>query len=208
MGVWTTTDPIGMIGGVNLYQYVRNNPVNLLDVLGLFADSEGMDDTRSEGSLQDANNNEDGIFGQLWSDIKSTLKPIGQKLSEFHFEDRKSLNKNLPATIADAEKAGSEWKRMPDSMNVYHDNGDAYPESKFVNSDGREAIYDGATGELVTDPCLEGTYNYMNPPDLNEIRDTIGLIEAATQGLGHFIADMAPYYAGGNVRGDDNCNEK
>jgi len=27
-GVWTTPDPIGILGGINLYSYVSNNPVN------------------------------------------------------------------------------------------------------------------------------------------------------------------------------------
>ncbi len=34
-GVWTTADPIGVLGGVNLYQYVKSNPVNFRDWLGL-----------------------------------------------------------------------------------------------------------------------------------------------------------------------------
>jgi hypothetical protein len=33
--VWTTPDPIGVLGGVNLYGYAGNNPVNLTDLLGL-----------------------------------------------------------------------------------------------------------------------------------------------------------------------------
>ena len=33
--MWTTPDPIGVLGGVNLYGYVHNNPVNKIDLLGL-----------------------------------------------------------------------------------------------------------------------------------------------------------------------------
>ena len=35
IGRWTTKDPIGLLGGSNLYVYVSDNPTNLLDPLGL-----------------------------------------------------------------------------------------------------------------------------------------------------------------------------
>ena len=34
-GVWSTADPIGILGGINLYTYAGNNPVNWKDLLGL-----------------------------------------------------------------------------------------------------------------------------------------------------------------------------
>ena len=38
-GTWTTPDPIGILGGINLYRYLHNNPVNFRDLLGLCEDS-------------------------------------------------------------------------------------------------------------------------------------------------------------------------
>jgi len=34
-GKWLRRDPIGVEGGINLYAYTENNPVNRVDVLGL-----------------------------------------------------------------------------------------------------------------------------------------------------------------------------
>jgi RHS repeat-associated protein len=39
-GRYLTPDPVGIEGGINLYAYVKNNPVNLKDVLGLDCDIE------------------------------------------------------------------------------------------------------------------------------------------------------------------------
>ena len=36
--MWPTPDPIGIMGGINLYTYVGNNPVNRVDLLGLYAE--------------------------------------------------------------------------------------------------------------------------------------------------------------------------
>jgi hypothetical protein len=40
LGRWIQRDPIGERGGMNLYGYVQNNPVNLVDPLGLLSDEQ------------------------------------------------------------------------------------------------------------------------------------------------------------------------
>ena len=39
--MWTTPDPIGVLGGVNLYGYVQNNPVNLSTPVSTVLDAAG-----------------------------------------------------------------------------------------------------------------------------------------------------------------------
>jgi RHS repeat-associated protein len=39
-GNWLTPDPIGIAGGINLYRFVGNNPVNYRDWLGLWSDKD------------------------------------------------------------------------------------------------------------------------------------------------------------------------
>jgi RHS repeat-associated protein len=41
LGRWLTRDPIGQNGGINLYGYVLNNPINYFDLFGLFTSGSG-----------------------------------------------------------------------------------------------------------------------------------------------------------------------
>jgi RHS repeat-associated protein len=52
-GRFSTPDPIGLAGGINLFPYVLNNPINLTDVLGLF-----LDDAFSPSPSQ--------VYGDMW----------------------------------------------------------------------------------------------------------------------------------------------
>ncbi len=40
IGRWSTRDPIGEAGGINLYDFVGNNPVNFVDPWGLYGTNE------------------------------------------------------------------------------------------------------------------------------------------------------------------------
>lgn len=88
----------------------------------------------------------------------------------------------------------SKWGHEP--RNDYHDDGDSFPENKYVHPDGREAVYDGETGELITDNDLKGTYNYVNPGDYSG--GPLSWPGAAVSDVGHVVADVIPYLFWGN----------
>ena len=99
-----------------------------------------------------------------------------------------------------------DWQLSPEMSQYHNDPATEGAELKFIHEDGREAVYTPDGSKLVTDPRYAGTYNYVNPasPSWNPLRwpSIVG------RGLGHFFADMVPYYIGGNVRGpEDPCKE-
>lgn len=128
------------------------------------------------------------------------VDPLGLSwYDNWHFEGRDALNNNIPATAEQAEPAGGTL--LPPEMSKYHDNGIGETEQKFIFPDGREAVYDGDTGQLVTDPRFKGTYNYVNPAELSW--NPLKWPEIYWRGLGHFYTDMLPYYMWGNNRPPD-----
>lgn len=111
---------------------------------------------------------------------------------EWHHEGRDARNSDLPESPEQAEKEG--WRRV--SRNKYHDNGIGNPEVKYVHPDGREAIYDGDTGELIDEGDLKGTYNYINPGDWSA--NPFSWRRAAESDFGHIVVDVIPYKIWGN----------
>ncbi len=109
----------------------------------------------------------------------------------FHYEGRDALNVGLPENLSDARhfRTGTE---LPSSQAIFHDNGDSYPEHKFIFNDGREAVYDGLSQDLITNPEYAGTYNYVNPKP--------GAPWYHPKNILHGIVDVVPYCIGGNNR--------
>ncbi|MDV7341782.1 hypothetical protein RYZ26_19430 [Terasakiella sp. A23] len=123
--------------------------------------------------------------------------------TSWHFEERDAKNVYLPENVNDVRRFGSRWEEYPAWQNRYHDNGIGKPERKFVNPDGREAIYDGDSGELITDRKLRGTFNYAVP---SKLPDDFTDIEQSTRffksNWKHLKDDIIPYWRHGNDRGD------
>ena len=73
-------------------------------------------------------------------------------------------------------------------------NGIGKPELKYVNSDGREAVFDGDTHLPISDPDYIATYNYFPPYQLPEAPGLNDYYKLGTSYVGHFFCDMLPYY--------------
>lgn len=122
--------------------------------------------------------------------------------TRWHFEQRDDLNRPLPRNEEEAQKG--QWIRMPNTKNLFHDNRDNYPEKKYIHRDGREVIFDGNTGQVVRDPRLKGTFNYIQSTGApKDNADIVGWAKHIGKSFGHFAADMVPYGFGGNVRGPE-----
>jgi hypothetical protein len=122
-----------------------------------------------------------------------------------HYEIRHRLNKGTEnLTLKDVTQDDSGWREVPKWQTLYHDDGDEYPELKYIHPDGREVVFDGKTGEVMTDPRYLGTYNYIMPAQPPEdFLDIKGWKAFAKKGIGHYVVDVLPYLTGGNVRGKD-----
>lgn len=89
---------------------------------------------------------------------------------------------------------------------MYHQNGWEDPELKFVNPDGREAVYtrdfsSDHSYQIYRDPRYMGTFNYVTvTPVPTKWYDIVGAIKFGVTGTGHFFIDMLPYYIWGNTR--------
>lgn len=177
-GRFIQRDPLGYADGMGVYTYVGNNPINYVDPNGLMAK-------------------------EAWDDAKDLIGDKYKDTTHFHFEGREVKNTNLP-NFKGANKEGSDWVPLPKSQAIYHDNGVGEPEYKYVHPDGREAVYDGDTKKLITDPKYAGTYNYVTPiPFPESAFDIIGWVEFGDKGVGHIVTDVIPYLVGGNLRGDE-----
>jgi RHS repeat-associated protein len=84
LGRWMSRDPIGEVGGLNVYRYVRNDPVNQIDPDGLcpqqgFAGGPGQFRDPNSGLIRDSSGNA----------VRDQLNP----LNPLNFKGENSLNR-------------------------------------------------------------------------------------------------------------------
>jgi RHS repeat-associated protein len=93
MGRWITRDPLGESGGINLYEFAKNNSINLTDPLGLKTESiwDKILKALSVTSSLIAKNNpgSDLIFGLSEAGSFATgITNIGDTASDIYFSDK------------------------------------------------------------------------------------------------------------------------
>jgi RHS repeat-associated protein len=60
-GRWTTKDPSGLVGAVNTYEYVENDPINWIDPIGLFKLPANPDGLPSDWTIDTTHRDPNGI---------------------------------------------------------------------------------------------------------------------------------------------------
>jgi hypothetical protein len=205
MGVWDTLSDIGSDIGSGISDagsYVYDAGASAVDTGVQLASDAGS--YIASGATTVGQGIADGAraVGGFASDTASAAY---HGLTDWHFEGRAAHNGAPPpdSALPTAEGAPNAdgWQLLPEWMSVYHDDGVGAKERKYINSDGREAVRDGDTGAEVTDPRYMATYNYVNPMSWDQAHGASGVAEFGARSVGHFAADVLPYWFGGNVRG-------
>ncbi len=167
--------------------------------------TDGVIQTKTEGKdpVGKATNSGEGNFGngaktkandhaQGESSGKNDPSVTGRNGPNWHHQGRDDRNSNLPSSPEGAREQGG----RKEDRQTFHDNDIGKPEEKYVFPDGREAVYDGDTGDLINDNDLKGTYNYVNPGDWS--LNPLSWPGAAASDIGHTAVDVVPYLIFGN----------
>lgn len=116
VGRWQVRDPIGYVGGINLYGYGQNRPINLTDPLGLLTQAIGVSGAIGIGGLGGALSvgvtwDDKGGLGMEFSATGKLGLQLGADLSPYYQRtsncDISGLNGYSAGAFIDAWKAGS-----------------------------------------------------------------------------------------------------
>ena len=142
------------------------------------------------------------------------LRDQAVRTREFmHYELRDALNAGeggYPDSYQDFQQdlEYREWAQMPPSQAAFHQNGGAQ-DLKYIHPDGRELVFDGDTGQLITDDRFMGTYNYVNSTIHPDPTPSPYEMWRNTQTEGsrlHKDYDVDPWVELGNTRADRYAN--
>ena len=177
-GKFISRDPIGQNDQINLYTYVKNNPLTYTDLFWKAAKQfvEAYDNYNRLKDLIFKPKNEESTQAFIeWEltqgfmnlDANQRMALLSEfykarnKAKELHYA-RNKLNTNLPKNAEEAKKMG--WTDSTSGASDYHQNW--VPEwkenDKWVSKDGhKEVVFSYTDGAIVTDVSNMGTYNFF-----------------------------------------------
>jgi len=106
VGRWLSRDPIGEEGGINLYGYVFNNPIRLIDPLGLATDSP------SQAVLQCIARGNTQTMEWMLEDAGATMS----QASKSALQSAIARLRSTAAEWAGKNCRGSIWKEFPSQL--------------------------------------------------------------------------------------------
>jgi len=184
LGRWMSRDPIGELGGVNLYGFVGNDPVNGFDVLGL--KSWWWED------IWTAANNPGQVFDRDVANAalrggNAMVKVIGgaAEATAGAFITVKTLGLGaVPGGAMVIDGSSRMSGGFSDFVNAFRDLDDQIPNADYVETAFQKMLRDEAAGtsarESVSIVLTMGTnYIYSKPPPLKIVKCESGACDAA-----------------------------
>ncbi|WP_253273828.1 RHS repeat-associated core domain-containing protein [Ottowia sp. oral taxon 894] len=85
IGRYVQADPIGLAGGLNLFLYVANNPVNRIDPMGLFDVTDPADWPQLPMGVAECIESRRWDWGELWKDEGESYSITGKVITTLEF---------------------------------------------------------------------------------------------------------------------------
>ena len=85
IGRYVQADPIGLAGGLNLFLYVANNPVNRIDPMGLFDVTDPADWPQLPMGVAECIESRRWDWGELWRDEGESYSMTGKVITTLEF---------------------------------------------------------------------------------------------------------------------------
>ena len=199
IGRWINADNViagvgSNIKGYNLFTYCFNNPINMDDLTGQWPRWITATVAAVAAVVAVVATVVSAPVVATVAGTVAVVSNVAYVAQSHHYDKRKAKNNNLPKTPQEADDLN--WKNSNPKSDINPNGGGpaanchqyTSPDKsnvKFVSPDGhREVIYD-STGNMVLDSRDIGTYNYSPS----------GTFWGS---IGHFFADMLPWYLFGN----------